>query len=245
MAGLAILKHMHDLSDEVLCERWVENPYYQLFCGEEFFCHQLPFDRSSLTRWRQRMGEDKLVALIQESLAVALGWEPPSPRTFGRWSSTRPCRRRRCLPDGRQADASRTRAPGAPRPSEGLPAPIVRAGRQDRADQAPALCPRQAVQAGHPSPAEPPHDARPHHPRHHPQDRRPTGTRGRVRAAALACSPGQGSAPAPAWPELYSLHAPEVECIGKGKAHKPYEFGVKVSVATPLTAAGAASLSPT
>src|SRR3954447_20079913 len=50
MAGLAILKHMHDLSDEVLCERWVENPYYQLFCGEEFFCHQLPFDRSSLTR---------------------------------------------------------------------------------------------------------------------------------------------------------------------------------------------------
>ena len=34
------------------CERWVENPYYQLFCGEEFFCHKLPFDRSSLTRWR-------------------------------------------------------------------------------------------------------------------------------------------------------------------------------------------------
>jgi hypothetical protein len=32
MAGLAILKHMHDLSDEVLCERWVENPYFQLFC---------------------------------------------------------------------------------------------------------------------------------------------------------------------------------------------------------------------
>jgi len=34
--------------------------------------------------------------------------------------------------------------------------------------------------------------------------------------------------------KIYSLHAPEVECIGKGKAHKPYEFGVKVSVATPL-----------
>jgi transposase, IS5 family len=50
MAGLAILKHMHDLSDEVLCERWVENPYYQLFCGEEFFQHRLVFDRSSLRR---------------------------------------------------------------------------------------------------------------------------------------------------------------------------------------------------
>ncbi len=34
--------------------------------------------------------------------------------------------------------------------------------------------------------------------------------------------------------KVYSLHAPEVACIGKGKAHKPYEFGVKVSVATPL-----------
>ena len=56
MAGLAILKHMHDLSDEILCERFVENPYYQLFCGEEFFQHRLPFDRSSLTRWRQHMG---------------------------------------------------------------------------------------------------------------------------------------------------------------------------------------------
>ena len=41
-AGLAILKHMHDLSDEVLCDRcWAENPYFQYFCGEEFFQHRL------------------------------------------------------------------------------------------------------------------------------------------------------------------------------------------------------------
>ena len=56
MAGLALLKHMYDLSDEALCDRWIENPYFQFFCGEEFFQHRLPFDRSSLTRWRQRMG---------------------------------------------------------------------------------------------------------------------------------------------------------------------------------------------
>jgi IS5 family transposase len=52
MAGQAILKHMHDVSDEALCERWVENPYFQFFCGEAFFRHDLPFDRSSLSRWR-------------------------------------------------------------------------------------------------------------------------------------------------------------------------------------------------
>jgi len=71
MAGLAILKHTFDLSDEVVCARWVENPYYQYFCGEEFFRHSLPLDRSSITRWRNRMGEERFAALLQESLAVA------------------------------------------------------------------------------------------------------------------------------------------------------------------------------
>jgi IS5 family transposase len=42
VAGLFILKHMHNVSDEALCERWVENPYFQYFCGEVVFrtsCH--------------------------------------------------------------------------------------------------------------------------------------------------------------------------------------------------------------
>jgi transposase, IS5 family len=95
MAGLSILKHMHNLSDEDLCARWVENPYYQLFCGEEFFRHKPTFDRSSLTRWRQRMGEEKLVALIQESLATATRTGAASRRTSPGSSSTRPCSRRR------------------------------------------------------------------------------------------------------------------------------------------------------
>jgi len=89
MAGLSILKHMHDLSDEVLCERWIETPYcwietpyWQLFCGEEFFQHTPPFDRSSLTRWRQRMGEERLIVLIQESLAVATRTGAAKPADF-------------------------------------------------------------------------------------------------------------------------------------------------------------------
>jgi IS5 family transposase len=63
MAGLAILKHMRNLPDERLCGGRLENPYYQLFRGEEFFRHSLPLDRSSMTRWRQRMGEEKLMVL--------------------------------------------------------------------------------------------------------------------------------------------------------------------------------------
>ena len=84
MAGLSILKHTYNLSDEVLCERWIENPYYQFFCGEEFFQHALVFDRSSLTRWRQRMGEEKLAALIQESLAVAAKTDALKPSDLAR-----------------------------------------------------------------------------------------------------------------------------------------------------------------
>jgi len=84
MAGLAILKHTYDLSDEALCDRWVENPYFQYFCGEEFFQHALVFDRSSLTRWRQRMGEEKLQALLQESLAVATRTEAMKPSDLAR-----------------------------------------------------------------------------------------------------------------------------------------------------------------
>ena len=71
IAGLFVLKHMHGLSDEALCARWIENPYYQYFCGEQVFRHELAFDRSSMTRWRQRLGEEHLAALLQESLSVA------------------------------------------------------------------------------------------------------------------------------------------------------------------------------
>jgi IS5 family transposase len=83
MAGLTILKHMHNLSDEMLCERWLENPYYQPLCGEDFFCHSLPFDRSSMTRWRQRMGRKSWLPRCKRACtsppAAALPNRPTSP----------------------------------------------------------------------------------------------------------------------------------------------------------------------
>lgn len=72
MVGLNILKYMHGLSDPEVWARWIENPYYQHFCGEIYFQHAAPFERSSMTRWRQQLGEDKLAELIKESLTVAM-----------------------------------------------------------------------------------------------------------------------------------------------------------------------------
>ena len=64
MAGLLILKRMHSLSDKALCAIWLENPYFQFFCGEEVFRHELNFSRASLSRWRRRLGAERLNALI-------------------------------------------------------------------------------------------------------------------------------------------------------------------------------------
>ena len=63
-------------------EIWVENPYYQLFRGAAFFRHALPFDRSSIPRWRRRRGEDKLNASIQESLNIATRTQAAKPADF-------------------------------------------------------------------------------------------------------------------------------------------------------------------
>ena len=69
MIGVLLLKHTYRLSDEGLFERWVENPYFQYFTGEEFFRHDVPHERSGLSHWRGRIG-DKLDALLAERLRV-------------------------------------------------------------------------------------------------------------------------------------------------------------------------------
>ena len=58
IAGLHYFKHAFGLSDEAVVERWVENPYWQYLCGEEFFRHTLPCHPTSLTKWRHRIGEE-------------------------------------------------------------------------------------------------------------------------------------------------------------------------------------------
>ena len=68
--GLLLLKHIYGLSDEGVCERWVYDPYFQFFTGEEFFQHEFPHERSDLSHWRKRLG-DKLELLLAESLRVA------------------------------------------------------------------------------------------------------------------------------------------------------------------------------
>jgi IS5 family transposase len=70
MIGMFMLKHTYGLSDEQVWDRWVHDPYFQYFTGEEFFQHDLPHERSEMSHWRKRIG-DKLDALLAESLRLA------------------------------------------------------------------------------------------------------------------------------------------------------------------------------
>ena len=71
VAGRFILKHMHNLSDEVLCTPGGRTRIAGSFCGESSFCRRLPFARSSLTHWRQRPGEEPLAALVHSAKTAA------------------------------------------------------------------------------------------------------------------------------------------------------------------------------
>src|SRR6202171_786958 len=71
MVGLHLLKHIEGLSDEAVCARWERDPYMQYFCGEEYFQHAFPLERSGMTHFRNRVGEQALETLLQETLAAA------------------------------------------------------------------------------------------------------------------------------------------------------------------------------
>jgi IS5 family transposase len=233
MAGLAILKHTYNLSDEAVCERWVENPYYQYFCGEEFFQHRLPLDRSSMTHWRNRMGEERLQALLQESLAVATKTGAMKPSDLSRIivDTTVQPKNVTFPTDAKLLYLAREKLVKlAKRLGVELRQSYMRVGKF-------ALVKYQRYA---------------HAKRANRALRTLKTYLGRIIRDISRKIEGEAGLDAKfAWllslarrvreqqrgqrgPRVYSLHAPEVECIGKGKPHKPYEFGVKVSVATPL-----------
>ena len=234
MAGLAILKHTYDLSDEALCDRLVENPYFQYFCGEEFFQHALVFDRSSLTRWRQRMGEEKLQALLQESLAVAPRTEAMKPSDLARVVIDTTVQPKAVMfpTDAKLLNRARERLVRlAKKLGVSLRQSYRRVGKL-------ALITHQRYAHAH------------QFKRTNRSLRKLKTYLGRiVRNIERHIAGNEVLREAFVRPlylarrvleqerrqrgrKVYSLHAPEVECIGKGKAHRPYEFGVKVSVAT-------------
>jgi transposase, IS5 family len=84
MVGLSYLKHSYSLSDEQVCERWVENPYWQFFCGFDYLQHSLPIEPSSLTRWRERIGASGMERLLAATVEAALASGAVKPSSLER-----------------------------------------------------------------------------------------------------------------------------------------------------------------
>ena len=174
VAGLLILKHMHDLSDEALCARWLESLYFQHSCVEESFQHRLPFGRSSLSRWRQRLGETQLTALLQESPSVAHKTGALASKDLERVAvDTTVQPKAGAFPTDARLMHQAIIMLGRAAKAHGVPLrQTLRPGRQAGGTDGRALCPRQAVQAPQSGAAVPAHPPRPGGPRHPPQDRR-------------------------------------------------------------------------
>jgi transposase, IS5 family len=231
--GLLLLKHIYGLSDEGVCGRWIYDPYFQHFTGEQFFQHEFPHERSDLSHWRKRLG-DKLELLLAESLRVAHASGALRTKDLAR------------------VTVDTTVQPKAitfPTDAKLLYAAIKGLNRLARKHGVRLrqsylrIAKQAAMMAGRYAHAK-------QFNRHRRQLRILRTRLGRIiRDISRKIASQAALEEAFAWPlacasqirsqqqrqrgwKLYSFHAPEVECIGKGKASAPYEFGVKASIVT-------------
>jgi len=231
--GLLLLKHIYGLSDEGVCERWVHDPYFQYFTGEEFFQHEFPHERSDLSHWRKRLG-DKLELLLAESLRVANASGALRTKDLARVTID---------------TTVQPKAITFPTDAKLLHAAIRGLNRLARKHGVRLrqsylrIAKQAAMMAGRYAHAK-------QFNRHRRQLRILRTRLGRIiRDIGRKITGEPALEEAFQWPlarasqirsqqqrqrgwKLYSFHAPEVECIGKGKASAPYEFGVKASIVT-------------
>lgn len=230
MVGLHYLKHAFDESDESVVARWVENPYWQYLCGFEYMQHDCPIHPTSLVKWRQRVGADRLEKLLAETIRLALEYKQVTSQQLRKVTvDTTVQEKAIAFPtDARLYTKMLLRLVNLSK-KRGITL------RQTYIRKAPQLLRQQGRYA------------------HAKQYRRAKQCTKRLRTflgrivrdiqrKTVEIDPqlqtyldraekllGQTQK---SKNKLYSIDAPEVECISKGKAHKRYEFGCKVSVAT-------------
>jgi IS5 family transposase len=237
MASLLYLKHSFNLSDEEVAARWSENVLWQFFSGMEYYEHRLPCDATQIGRFRRDLGEEGMELLLKATIDTALAIQAVKPRELERVIVDTTVQEKAIAHpvDSRLLEIARHKVASAAK----------RAGialKQTFAKEGKALRRKAGGYA------------------HAKQFRRLKRVLKRQRtilgiimrevqrkleAADFAPDHPKALSDLTMWLEraerirtqqrhdknkLYALHAPEVECIGKGKARKPYEFGVKSAV---------------
>ncbi len=228
VVGLHYLKYTFDESDESVVERFLENPYWQYFCGFEYFQHEFPLDPSSLVRWRNRIGPEGAEKLLKETIKAAKRKKlikkhhlnhvnvdttvqekaiafPTDARLYHkmRRSLVRAAKQRGIKL--RQSYTRKSKHSLAKQGSYSHARQMKRARKETRKLRTFLGCVTRDIRRKCPHP-DPELSHQLHLAERLYRQRRNDKNK------------------------IYSVHAPEVECISKGKVHKRYEFGCKVSV---------------
>ena len=239
MCSLLYLKHAFNLSDEETCERWAENVVWQYFNGLEYYEARLPCDATQIGRFRAAIGEAGMQAILKATIDTAVTSKAIKPAEFERIivDSTVQEKAIAYPVDSRLLEIARHK----------IVVHAKRCGialRQSFAKEGRALK-RKAGGYAH---------AKQFKRLHRTVKRQRTIVGKLIREVRSRLSAGAFSLAARPTTlaalhtllehadririqqpkdknKLYALHAPEVECISKGKARNRYEFGVKVSLA--------------
>jgi len=227
MVALHYLKYQHNLSDEAVVARWVENPYWQHFSGRQYFEHELPIDPSSMTRWRKRLGEAGAETMLKATIdaGVAMKVITPSQVRHVNVDTTVQTKAIRYPTDSRLYDRARERLVAHAR-RRGLKIKqsyervgkhlVMKASRYAHARQmkrAKACTRKLRTNLGRVI--------------REVERQGVVPELGRILSVCKRIHVQRVDDK----DKIYSVHEPEVTCIAKGKAGKKYEFGQKVSVA--------------
>ena len=237
MAGLRYLKHSFNLSDEEVAVRWSENVLWQFFSGMAYYEHRLPCDATQIGRFRRDLGEEGLEQLLKATIDTAVAIKAVKPKALERVIVDTTVQEKAIARpvDSRLLEIARHKVvSAAKRVGIQLKQTFAKEGKELR---------RRAGGYAHAKQFR----------RLKKVVKRQRTILGIVMREVQRKNQGPDFAPAhpkaasdlTMWLEraeriltqqrkdknkLYALHAPEVECIGKGKARKPYEFGVKSAV---------------
>ncbi len=230
LVALHYIKHLYDLSDDLVLAGFLENPYWQFFCGMEYFQHTLPCDPTSLVKWRKRVGATGIAQLLKETLEAAKRQQALTDKEIKSVNvDTTVQEKAIAFPTDARLyyKACRALVRLARQVGLKLRQSYSRLSKRALARQGRYACAQQLKRA-------------------RKETKRLRTYLGRVlrnverfigplkekqtellRLARRIYEQRRNDRQ-----KVYSVHAPEVECLAKGKAHKKYEFGCKVQVVT-------------
>lgn len=235
MTGLCFLKDIKGLSDEEVCATWCENPYFQHFCGETFFQHRFPVEPPSLSIFRKRIGRSGTERLLAETIGAGLQSGTVSKRDFNHVTVDTTVQEKavhfptdaRACHKAREELVKHAREHGV-----ALRQSYARKGKQALFMANKYASARQVKRARKQIKIVRNYLGRVMRDIERAAEHGPHLTSLFEADLARAGIIYNQTLNPQAKEKIYSWHAPEVECIAKGKAHKKYEFGCKASYAT-------------